>query len=123
MGIAPFYLVLMWDQVTYPRKNPRAWWPERIPMAALIPYTFASIAIPDIYLTWWAGGAGWTVGGAGWKDGLLRFWRYLMPAFAAFRALADFGSARDHGQRFDSRGWLIHQLSPWPPRRGTQVGV
>lgn len=51
VGIAPLYVLMMWVQVLPDRTNPPRWWPERLPMGALLPYTFAAIAVPDIVLT------------------------------------------------------------------------
>ena len=123
VGIAPLYVLLMWVQVLPARANPPSWWPERLPMAALLPYTFASIAVPDVLLTWQGGGALWTVGGAGWHDGLVRFWLYVMPAFAGFRALADLGCARDQREPFLLTTWAREQLSPLPPRARSGAAV
>lgn len=115
LGMVPFYVFFMWFQVLPARTKPPRWWPERLPMAALVPYTFASLAVPDTFLTWQGGGALWTVGGQGWQDGLVRLWLFVLPGFAAFRALADFGCAKDQGEPFRLRRWMIEQLAPWRP--------
>jgi hypothetical protein len=114
VGIAPLYVLMMWVQVLPDRTNPPRWWPERLPMGALLPYTFAAIAVPDILLTWQGGGEHWTVGGAGWRDGLVRFWLFAMPAFVLLRGLSDFGCARDKREPFVLQRWLSENLSPWP---------
>ena len=84
-------------------------------MGALLPYTFAAIAVPDIVLTWQGGGPHWTVGGAGWRDSLVRFWLFAMLAFVVLRALSDFGCSRDRREPFVFRRWMAEQLAPWRP--------
>lgn len=115
VGIAPLYVLMMWVQVLPPRTDPPRWWPERLPMAALVPYTFAAIAVPDVLLSWEGGGAHWTVGGAGWEDGLVRFWLFAMMAFVVLRLLSDFGCSKDQREPFILRHWLTEQLAPWRP--------
>jgi hypothetical protein len=115
VGIAPLYVLMMWVQVLPARSNPPPWWPERLPMGALVPNTFAAIAVPDVLLTWQGGGANWTVGGAGWQDGLVRFWLFAMPAFLVLRALSDFACSRDQAEGFHLRRWMLAELAPWAP--------